>query len=245
MKNYDSAVSLLRECALSVHGMGLLRRKLGVSVEAGWQQRCLGKVADMVEAELADMERRNAELEEKVGRMAETDSRWEAMRRDLENAIAERDELKARVAELVEKLGNFDGETYCGGTIVDWYEMAVRLQAQVDEMNETHMKLPVDADGIPICVGDEIECGDDVFTVCAVAPGRVHAWKHEPHRERTTVDYAPSQCRHVKPDTVESVLDELLEEARCVFHEDGSCEMGVTYERRADYAKRIRRACNG
>ena len=67
---------------------------------------------------------------------------------------AERNELKAKVAELVEKLGNFDGEVYCGGTIVDWYEMAVRLQAQVDEMNETHMKLPVDADDVPIHIGD-------------------------------------------------------------------------------------------
>lgn len=47
-KEYRDAVELLRRCAEMPHGMAALRYRLGVSTEAGWQQRCLGRLADMV-----------------------------------------------------------------------------------------------------------------------------------------------------------------------------------------------------
>lgn len=45
------AVELMRDCAAKQHGMGSLRDKLGIECAAGWQMRCLGKLADMVESD--------------------------------------------------------------------------------------------------------------------------------------------------------------------------------------------------
>ena len=45
----DDAVSIMRECAETGHSMRVLRGRLGVECVTGWQARCLGKLADMVE----------------------------------------------------------------------------------------------------------------------------------------------------------------------------------------------------
>lgn len=52
-------IELLRECAAQDHGMAMLRDSLGIGLEHGWQQRCLARVADIVEAEL-DEERESS-----------------------------------------------------------------------------------------------------------------------------------------------------------------------------------------
>lgn len=202
-----SVVDLLCECAADDHGMARLRDALGVGLCPGWQQRCLGKVADMVEAELADMERRNAELEEKVGRMAETDARWEAMRRDLENAIAERDAC--------------------------------------------YMRLPVDADGVPIRVGDVLDPpkGSEEYGRLMVAEltydGEDWYFKGEIPASFTGQAgyFNVLGFTHVKPDTVESLLQRLADE---VWEASTTCQTtwsdsgldGIA-ER---YAERIREA---
>jgi hypothetical protein len=152
-----------------------------------------------------------ARLRDALGVSAESGWQQQCLAEVADMVEAERDELKAKVAELVEKLGNFDGETYCGGTIVDWYEMAVRLQAQVEEMHETHMKLPVDADGVPIKPGDEIEYDDPLYEntrrciVEAVCESSV--FTDESYEAFTACD-----CRHAKPETLESLLQRLADE---------------------------------
>lgn len=132
-------------------------------------------------------------LQEIVDYMGETDSRWDAMRRDYET-----------------------------------------LSDEMKEMRRTHMRLPVDADGVPIWPGDTVE---DIDRGCRFMVIRVGfykgRWGIHGHR--------PNELRHVQPDTVESLIDELLEEANCKINEDGSCEMGVSYARRAEYAERIRK----
>lgn len=77
----------------------------------------------------------------------------------------------------------------------------------------TSMLLPVDADGVPIHVGDSLnwEYEEDKLTVCAVAPGRVHHWVVQ-NGIRSTIDYPPSQCTHYKPRTIEDVLREFAQE---------------------------------
>lgn len=83
------------------------------------------------------------------------------------------------------------------------------------EVAERYMKLPVDADGVPIRVGDEMESGDETFVICAVAPGRVHRWHihNIGELDKGTVAYPPSSLHHFKPRTLEDVLHELVDDA--------------------------------
>lgn len=76
------------------------------------------------------------------------------------------------------------------------------------EIAERYMELPLDADGVPIHVGDKMQYhGGEPFTVCAVAPGVIHTWSAAKLGERsTTYHYMPDQCTHYKPRTLEDVL---------------------------------------
>ena len=122
------------------------------------------------------------ELREKVGRMAETDARWEAMRHELESTIAERDEC--------------------------------------------YMELPVDADGVPIRPGDDVEYNGHVEHVNAVGGSGF----------TSAPMFAAETCRHVKPDTVEDVLCELSDVAMAM-HSVGFMPIGEIRK----YVERIRK----
>lgn len=76
------------------------------------------------------------------------------------------------------------------------------------EIAERYMELPLDADGVPIHVGDEMELDNERFVVCAVAPGRVHRWDihNIGELDRGTVAYPPGSLHHFKQRTIEDVL---------------------------------------
>lgn len=87
--------------------------------------------------------------------------------------------------------------------------LLLRIADEIEaEIAERYMELPTDADGVPIRVGDKMQYhGGEPFTVCAVAPGVIHTWAVVKLGERkTTYDYAPAQCTHYKPRTLEDVL---------------------------------------
>lgn len=86
-------------------------------------------------------------------------------------------------------------ESCCMGMKADEVlESADEIQAEVDER---FMELPVDADGVPIHVGDELEGG---YCVDYVAPHWVlsasRGVKHD------------GSCHHVNPRTLEDVLND-------------------------------------
>lgn len=78
------------------------------------------------------------------------------------------------------------------------------------EIAERYMHLPLDADGVPIHVGDEMELDNEKFVVCAVAPGRVHRWDihNIGELDRGTVAYPPDSLHHFKQRTIEDVLQD-------------------------------------
>lgn len=82
------------------------------------------------------------------------------------------------------------------------------------EIAERYMELPVDADGVPIHVGHLIEYG---FKGERLEVTHIGLTKHgDPtiayRRPNGTLDSSciGSECRHVKPRTVEDVLEDML-----------------------------------
>lgn len=96
-----------------------------------------------------------------------------------------------------------------------------------DEIEAAYMKLPVDADGVPIRVGDEIEYPNgrrDVVRFITI---------NDNLPTFNESGWIASKCRHVKPDTVEDIIAEVYHLVR-----EAEDERGLI----ADYAERIRKA---
>lgn len=100
-----------------------------------------------------------------------------------------------------------------GATIEGHRALADAIEA---EIAERFMELPVDADGVPIRVGDELECHtngyDGTFTVFAIG-NNVAVGNHDIEwirRNPSKWFHIASFCTHVKPRTLESILCDAL-----------------------------------
>lgn len=110
------------------------------------------------------------------------------------------------------------------------------LDKFANEIEAQYMRLPVDADGVPIRLGDEIsivgredgvaasiEINDRGFAYVGVRP---HGWS-------VPTRCTPEEVIHVKPETVEDIISEVYHLVR-----EAEDERGLI----ADYAERIRKA---
>lgn len=93
-------------------------------------------------------------------------------------------------------------------------EIADRIEA---EIAERFMPLPCDGNGVPIRVGDKLECHangyDGTFTVFAIG-NDVVVGNHDTEwiaRNPIKWFHIASFCMHVKPRTLEDVLSEMLD----------------------------------
>lgn len=110
------------------------------------------------------------------------------------------------------------------------------LDEIADEIEAAYMKLPVDADGVPIRPGDIMRFRDD-------APVRVDSIGNNRWYEGDYGWFGGNggfygsgtlrSCRHVKPETVEDIIAEVYHLVR-----EAEDECGLI----ADYAERIRKA---
>lgn len=146
---------------------------------------------------------------------------------DMEN---QRDEWKTKceTREVAYKQADAERKRYS--------EQISELQAKLDDMERTYMRLPVDADGVPIRIGDYLQGVYSKFEVCAVSEHYAY-WAEGKHFDEADC------CRHVQQDAVESLLDQFWRETDgIVFPSDKD---GLLEKKKAEYAERIRRACNG
>lgn len=93
---------------------------------------------------------------------------------------------------------------------VNWGERWRKIADEIEaEIAERYMLLPVDADGVPIHVGDKVEWldGNGVYRVCGIGT-LVVLRTHESYC--FTID--PKCLRIVKPRTLEDVLEEYAHE---------------------------------
>lgn len=116
----------------------------------------------------------------------------------------------------------------------------------LNEIEAQYMRLPVDKNGVSVRPGDTLYKGKRKIpgsSVYGVDSERVYIWNYE--NDARTIAFYASNFTHTKPDTVESIIADLLADAGCEHHEDGSCEMGLTSEQITEYAERIKKAvCN-
>lgn len=110
------------------------------------------------------------------------------------------------------------------------------------------IRLPVDADGEIIHVGDMMERGKSRGHVIALmlseypkkwGEGLHWAVQLEGEQAPTALDVF---FHHYHEPTVKNVLREMLAMAGCKLHEDGSCEMGLTDKQIDEYAAKLRLA---
>lgn len=114
--------------------------------------------------------------------------------------------------ESIEKLRDYANEHIINGSL---------MNAMIDEIEreiaEKYMELPVDADGVPIHVGDVVEFGE------SRNQGIVKAFNEHMvitlHVDDDYMNYAKygllwnaDECRHVEPRTVEDVLRDCCNE---------------------------------
>lgn len=93
-------------------------------------------------------------------------------------------------------------------------ERLEKYRAAVDAMLKEYVKLPVDADGVPIHVGDELTNGINLpAKVRGMALGEDGWIVSSASFGGTRVDQ--STLRHVKPDSWESIMDDAEKLARC------------------------------
>lgn len=101
------------------------------------------------------------------------------------------------------------------------------------EIESRYMELPVDADGVPIHVGDRltnINKPSDEYIVAGVNGEKLFVYGGHAF-------ICASQCRHVKPRTIENVLADFADE----LHSDRTDGMANRVERlTAKYAAEIR-----
>ena len=140
--------------------------------------------------------------------------------------------------EIIDHMQLYPSCVFDGTWLDSWHRefdrLANAIQAEVDER---FMELPVDADGVPIRVGDVVKCtfADDNATVKYLSL-QEDGWS-------IVVDYpdgrghrTPESMRHVKPRTLEDVLCDFANDVAMQGHQIGLTAHGLSDK----YAAEIR-----
>ena len=119
------------------------------------------------------------------------------------------------------------------------------------EIAERYMELPMDADGVPIHVGDELMTSEygKRFTCTGYSyqtegyekPHWSIAYQYDDY-DGTTEFVSLRSCRHVKPDPVKELLEEFAEKIPFVWDGDKPKEAWPYDSLMDEYAARIREA---
>lgn len=89
--------------------------------------------------------------------------------------------------------------------------IADEIQAEIDER---FMALPLDADGVPIRVGDKLFNKNKPTDVCKVSAIAGNGYIRICH---DTAHIHSSQCRHVKPDPLKELLNDRINDVLLVM----------------------------
>ena len=132
--------------------------------------------------------------------------------------------------KALEKMRKYVSEWWAPDEAVneDVNRFADEIQAEVDER---FMELPVDADGVPIRVGDTVEWLVKNGDYEVVAVGELVALKLG---EDGSFTIAADALRHVKPRTLEDVLCDFVNDVAKQGHQIGLTAHGLSDKYAAD-----------
>lgn len=148
------------------------------------------------------------------------------------------------IASAVERLRKISHGAYNALEVVEavipdgsWMDGLTALLQQADP--DTHMEVPVDADGVPIHIGDElcgygcpdggVYCmainGDDVIFVAGVGMSY-----------KDMLLWSPKECRHYHKPTIEDVLRDFVNRVMSYNEDEDDGDAIIS-----DYANRLRK----
>ena len=137
--------------------------------------------------------------------------------------------------EIIDHMQLYPSCVFDGTWLDSWHRefdrLANAIQAEVDER---FMELPVDADGVPVRICDVVESYGEEFNVRGICENSwgelcVQGGKHN-------AKIKPSDCRHVKPRTLEDVLCDFANDVAMQGHQIGLTAHGLSDK----YAAEIR-----
>ena len=114
--------------------------------------------------------------------------------------------------ESTDKLRNYVSAFISPGAEADLLDLADEIER---EIAERYMELPVDMDGVPVKIGDMLECEQESkqFVIEAVSPNYVYSGSYV-GTKFLTIGHYPWQCTHVKQRTIEDLLMEFADDVR-------------------------------
>ena len=109
-------------------------------------------------------------------------------------------------------------------------ERLEKYRAAVDAMLKEYVELPVDADGVPIHVGDELTNGEDLPAKVRCMVLDESGWMVST-RELRGYGVPPATLRHVQPDSWESIIEDAANFALDTQHTAGRISLEPFVER--------------
>lgn len=151
------------------------------------------------------------------------------------------------------KIGAFENEMiWCSSNeLFDLRERVENLQKELDDIENTHMKLPVDSEGVPIHYGDMLEYVE--YHTGDTKTGRVVNYsirENEFNEVSWTINCGqwcnPETTHHAKLETLEDVLEDMILSENNNWGELSTmCNSDAMEEVISKYADKIREIVRG
>ena len=124
--------------------------------------------------------------------------------------------------EIVDHMKLYPSCVFDGQWLDSWHVEFDRLLSEIQaEIDSRFMELPVDADGVPIHCGEELETAYGAKVIVEyVGECEIRVYRDGEHYRISQDEYVYT-CRHVKPRTVEDVLEEALNKAASIDRYEG------------------------
>lgn len=196
--------------------------------------RTIGDLGAALEETTRECDKLRKQLEEYNGDCyrGATSVEWYEHSVLLETKVDELTNERDRLEDMTEQLSEEVDVQRINYTIA--FARAEKAEDTIADLEKTHMRLPVDADGVPIRPGDKLVYrGTEPFMCYAVSEKHAHTWD----AAANAIGHLACKCRHVQPETVEGILAEAMSFA---------CEPEAPFSENSkyvkQYAERIRKA---
>ena len=146
---------------------------------------------------------------------------------------------------MIEQIADRIDERYAEGVQLAWADGIARAEGDLKAFEATHVKLPVDAYGLPIEIGDYLHCDETGRDFpcrgycCSVGNDGERRWTVECSYDTYsgTSEYVSARrCHHVQPDTWERIIEDAIAEGFERTDVSAPCEVG-----NAELVERCRR----